>query len=252
MAMRSRLIYEMIESYSPDILALQEFNNIVRNSRDGMLVLIKIAGYTEVQITHPVSGAVNQTPLFYNPKTLKIVDKGYDFFEGSWNNGNSKGATWALFEHIDSGEKFIAISTHFYYQSDAGSGRVENAKDIVSRVIALDSKYSCPIFVGGDLNTKYSTAPITVLRSAGLRHAYDLAAFKENKGTHHAYPIYTEEYGYLNVLASPVLDFKDGIDHSMVYNYDGWEIKNYYVDTTDFGLMSSDHCPMIVDIKIKK
>ncbi len=251
LSIRSKIMGELIKSFDADILGFQEFNATMRISSFNLLKFVKSYGYLEVSVKHPISGTHIQTPIFYKPDKVELIDKGYDFFEGTWNNGNSKGITWAVFKDIDTGKIFAYCCTHFFYQSEATSGRTENAKVLVSRCKTIYQKYKCPIIAGGDLNTKMPTEPITTLKNGGLTHIYDLAKNKIDIGAHHAYPQYSEEFGYLNTFYYPHSNQEGSIDHIFSYKADSLEFINYYVSIEEFALMSSDHCPIVVDFLFK-
>ncbi len=249
---RTRSVAEMLQSYSPDVMGLQECSPKSRSSSCNIVNILKLYGYEEVKVAVSNSNGNNYTPLFYNPKTVKVIDKGYDYYKGSFNDGGSKSITWAIFEDIATGKKFGACSTHFFYQSDAGSGRIENATVLANRCKEMAKEYNCPIVAGGDLNTKASTAPLKKLTDSGLKYIRDLAAKKNDKRTHHAYPEFDKEYGYYNEITPPSDDYNQSIDHVYAYNANNVTFENYFVVTEEFALMSSDHCPIIVDFSFKK
>ncbi len=249
---RTRSVAELLQSYNPDVMGLQECSPNSRAASTNIVTILKEYGYTEVSVNVTNSKKSNYTPLFYNADKLKIVDKGYDYYLGDKNDGGSKSITWAVFEDKETGKRFAACSTHFFYQSDAASDRVENAKMLASRCKNIADKYKCPVIAGGDLNTKPGTDPIKTLTNAGLKHIRDLASNKNNKQTSHAYPEFSKDFGYYNQITPPSNDHTKSIDHVFAYNADTVSFKNYYVVTEEFALMSSDHCPIVVDFSFKK
>ena len=246
---RTKSVTEMLTSYHPDVLGLQECSPKSRNTN--IVAILERYGYKEVSAKATNSNGNNYTPLFYNPKTVKVIECGYDYYEGSFNDGGSKSITWAVFEVIATGKKFAACSTHFFYQSEAAEGRVENAKTIAARCKAIYDKYNCPVIMGGDLNTKLSTEPINYLKGSGL---IDIRAnsteWSKIKG-HHTYPEFSEALGYYDVYYSPNSSYGDSIDHAFCYGNESVTFDRYHVVTEPFALMSSDHCPIIVDFTFK-
>lgn len=247
---RTKSVSEMLASYHPDVLGLQECSPKSRNTN--IVAILGRYGYKEVSANATNSSKNNYTPLFYNPKTVKVIDYGYDYYSGSYNDGGSKSLTWAVFEVIATGKRFAAASTHFFYQSEAGAGRVENAKTIAARCKAIYDKYQIPVIMGGDLNTKLGSQPISHLTSSGL---IDIRAnateWSKIKG-HHSYPEFSTVLGYYDVYYSPNSSYGDSIDHAFCYGNDTVTFDRYHVVTEPFALMSSDHCPIIVDFTFNK
>ncbi len=248
---RVRIITELLSSYKPDILGFQEYSPLVRSATFNFTAYLLTYGYKEVPVKATNEKKSNYTPLFYNPDTLKIIDKGYDYFEGELNDSGSKTITWAIFEHIKTGQRFGACSTHFFWQTNAAAGRIENAKDLSKRCKEMADKYNCPIVAGGDLNTAYNSDPIRTLKQNGFTHIYDIAENKNNVCSHHAYPEFSKDLGYYSTISVPKNDYTSSIDHVLAYNDENLSFENYYVVTEEFALMSSDHCPIIVDFSFK-
>ncbi len=250
LAERVRLMCEIIDSYSPDILGFQECTPLARNTYR-FADYLKTYGYNEVKVKATNSSGVNYTPLFYNPSTLEVLDKGYDYYTGDKNDSGSKSITWAIFKHKETGKIFAACSTHMFWQSDAGEDRIRNAKQLEERCKAIYAKYVCPVIAGGDFNTKMVTTPIDNLKRAGLMHLYDISAFKNATASHHTYPEFSKDYGYYSTIFEPSKDPQGSIDHMMAYKADSLEFKNYYIDKEELALMTSDHCPIISDFIFK-
>lgn len=246
---RTKSVSEMLTSYHPDVLGLQECSPKSRSTN--IVAILDRYGYKEVGAKATNSNGNNYTPLFYNPNTVKVIECGYDYYTGTFNDGGSKSLTWAVFEVIATGKKFAVCSTHFFYQSEAGEGRVENAKTIAARCKAIYDKYKIPVIMGGDLNTKISTAPFNYLKDNGL---IDIRAnsteWSKIKG-HHSYPEFSEVLGYYDVYYTPNSSYGDSIDHAFCYGNETVTFDRYHVVTEPFALMSSDHCPIIVDFTFK-
>ncbi len=249
---RTRSVVEMLQSYSPDVLGLQECSPNSRASGTDIVDYLDFYGYSEVKVTVTNSKKSNYTPLFYNPKTVKVIESGYDYYPGSFNDGGSKSITWAVFEVLKSGERFGVCSTHFFYQSDAGDGRVENATMLADRCIEIYKKYNCPVLAGGDLNCSSGSAPLKKLISKGLKHIREVAKATNAYKTHHAYPEYSTTLKYYDTFTMPTKEYAKSIDHVFSYMADDVTFHNYQVITEDYALMSSDHCPILIDLSFKK
>ena len=246
---RTKSVSEMLTSYHPDVLGLQECSPKSRSTN--IVAVLGRYGYKEVSAKATNSNGNNYTPIFYNPNTVKVIECGYDYYTGTFNDGGSKSLTWAVFEVIATGKRFAVCSTHFFYQSEAGEGRVENAKTIAARCKAIYDQYKIPVIIGGDLNTKLGTAPFNYLKDNGL---IDIRAnsteWSKIKG-HHSYPEFSEKLGYYDVYYTPNSSYGDSIDHAFCYGNETVTFDRYHVVTEPFALMSSDHCPIIVDFTFK-
>ena len=109
----------------------------------------------------------NNTPIFYNTKTTKLIAAEYYWYKNQWDrinkdeNGNyihensngdagSKAATWGVFESLATGQRYIVISTHMCTRSDYV--RSLQGREIVALIKQLAETYDCPVFFGGDMN----------------------------------------------------------------------------------------------------
>lgn len=198
----------MIAQYMPDVLGCQEFDWSKRGgavdryevSHDLAAQLAEL-GYVEAidpRVKNAVSEAnggwgtngamevtvgdetfktyYNNTPLFYNAETTKLVDAGYHWYKNQWdkrigsNHNNSAGdcgsksATWGVFESLESGERYIVISTHMCTRSMYIRGL--QATEIALVIDELVAEYKCPVFFGGDMNGNSDDVNYIYFRSA--------------------------------------------------------------------------------------
>ena len=247
---RTRSVTELIASYAPDVVGLQECSPTSRSC--DIVGIFKTYGYEEVSVNPTNSKKSNYTPLFYNPKTVKVIEGGYVYYYGTLNDSGSKSITWAVFEVLSSGKRFAVCSTHFFYQSaDLGgdAGRVENAKTLVKTVKDIVAKYNVPVIAGGDLNTRTTTSAFNELTSNGLVNIQPIAKKAANSATHHTYPEFHADLGYYSTYVPPTANVyaSKAIDHALVYNKGSLTFELFDIVTENFALMSSDHCPLVID-----
>jgi len=252
---RTRSVTELLASYNPDVLGLQECSPTSRSCN--IVGLLKGYGYEEVYVKVTNSKASNYTPLFYNPKTVKVIAADYVYYNGSLNDGGSKSITWAVFESLSDGKQFAVCSTHFFYQAaDKGgdAGRLENAKTLVATAKMIAEKYNVPVIAGGDLNTRTTTSVFKELTSNGFENIQGTARVTDNSGTHHSYPEFSAELGYYSKFYTPSSNVytQSAIDHALVYNRSHLTFNLFDIVTEDFSLMSSDHCPLVIDFTFPK
>lgn len=246
--LQTTAIYDV---YRPDVIGLQECSPGARGGNNGIIKLLAGIGYTEVPAKSTNSSGNNYTPLLYNPETVKLIEYGYRLYEGQ-NDSGSKGLTWAVFETLATGERFGAISTHFWWQSDDAQDtrdRESNAREMLDTVASIQAKYNCPVVSGGDFNCNPSSSPYGIITSGGMRDVQSWAKLTENMHTHHTYPTFNETTGLWDDPVYPSANYSRSIDHIFATT-ENITPKRYDVVTDLYAVLSSDHCPMILDFDL--
>lgn len=256
---RQKMEIQLIRRYSPDVLGMQEYCTAFNKD---MTPLLEEAGYTRVPVWNPEPDAkgnpINFTPLFYRAERLNMFDSGYLLYDGP-NDVNSKSLTWAAFEEIKTGKRFLAISTHFMYndpklpEGAANAARVKNAKQLLGFINDALRKYKdLPLIVGGDLNSFYESDPFSALRSGGLEWLYDIAEEKNNSSGLKKYAVYDENKGEYITCPIPAEEPERAIDHVFLKQGSKKNVEinvlRYLAITDREACLSSDHCPRIADI----
>jgi hypothetical protein len=110
----------------------------------------------------------NCTPLLYNKNTTRYITGAYYWYKNQWDlrvgstheNGSgdaaSKSATWGLFEDIETGVRYIVISTHMCTRSDYVRGL--QGAEVVALIDSLIAQYNVPVMFGGDYNGNINSA----------------------------------------------------------------------------------------------
>lgn len=247
--LRAKQLADIYKDYAPDVLGLQEFSGVIKSE---ISALIKKLGYKEVPYTEKNMSIAVQTPLYYNPETLELVNSG--FFRYTDESGDkSKAVGWGIFKEKATGKIFGAGSTHFYWTSDdlGKASRIIDAKDLSKLVKELTDRYNCPFFVGGDFNCKMGSDPINILVSNGFKDIENVAKKTENIGTHHSYPKFNMDLKVCTTFYTPNGDNSNAIDHMFGYNLTNANVNVYDVVEDYFALASSDHCPILIDFTLK-
>lgn len=246
--LRVQMQIELFKTYAPDIIGLQEFTPNARASK--LYNGLRSLGYNEVDVD--TSGQYNYTPLFYNEAKLKVVENGCGWllYDGL-NDSNSKSVTWAVFEVKATGERFIAMSTHFYYTSDSdgAAARESEARQLISLIeqIRTNADYaSLPLIVGGDLNCRLASNPLKVLSDGGLSNTWEVAVDKNDIDGKHSHYEYDSTYGIYKNVGKPTDNFSDSIDHS--YVSDGVTVNSFRTLYNEYVMVASDHSPELIDI----
>ncbi len=278
---RCPLEAEMVKQYQPDVLGCQEFNYTKRGDfvasettrtlgissnpdvcLDAMLTKL---GYKETIArdvgVHPY---YNNTPLFYNTKTTKLIKSAYFWYknqldEENYNNCSpmdcaSKAATWGVFEDKKTGKRYIVISTHMATRSNGVRGK--QAIEIVDFINELIAKYECPVFLGGDYNGLPKHANYLYFTSEGVNYT-DVALngvakeFASITATHHTYPLYNEPLDL--ELPAPDDNTRESlecIDHILMTNSDDVKVNVYGVVVDECSMSGSDHYPIFADFNL--
>lgn len=247
---RNMMISELHVEALPDVVCLQECS---ANSRTGRSYIraMKEAGFDEVTAEMPSGYTVNYTPVLYRKDVLELVDSGYlPYSDGAGDK--SKSASWGVFK-TKNGELFAVVSTHFAYKSDTSgqAARLKDAEQISGLAKSIVAKHSCPVIIGGDLNCNISSDPYKILKDSGFTDIYDVAKKATNTRTHHSYPEFNTILGIYDGMTPPSGAYSAAIDHALVMQGDGLEFARFEVVTDDYALLSTDHCPIIVDFNIK-
>ena len=209
----------------------------------------------------------NHTPLLYNQNTTRYIDGGYYWYLNQWDqrpghtHDNSaadcgtKSATWGLFEDIESGTRYIVISTHMCTRSEYI--RELQADELVALINRLIEQYDVPVLLGGDFNAAASSNSVKILLEGGLVnpkteklatvHTTSLAT------THPEDPVYNIELDLTvppdgNVLNTSTKGYS--IDHIMVKNHEDMEIFVYGTVFDEMALSSTDHLPLYIDFSV--
>ena len=249
-ALRAKQLVDVYRDYAPDILCLQEWDGNMRAYTTPMIISI---GYSQVEFAENSTPSVNIcTPIFYNAKTIKIVNSGFWFLDG--NVYNSTGVAWALVEIKATKKQFIVATTHYAWVEDsdqANALRIRNANDTVNCISTLINRYNVPVVIGGDFNTSSSGEPYKILTNKGFTHVKDLAQNKTGVGTHHDYPTFDLSTGVCNNYFYPLPNSASALDHAFVYNQGKMKFNTYAIIEDYLALASTDHCPILVDITLK-
>ena len=234
---------EVFKAYRPDVIGLQEHTTYYRGSFDKKLSDI---GYTKVE----VADTDNYTPLYYRDDILDVIDRG--FLRYTEGGDASKSVTWALFETA-TGERFIAMSTHFMWDSpditDPNAIRKSNATELLALINELHNRYDDPIIVGGDLNCNISSEPLKLLCDK-LLVAQEHAVTKNNNNGAHGFATYDEMYKYYTSYIAPGGTYSgSAIDH--ILTTDDVQIEGFGTICNDYTLYTSDHSPVLIDFTLK-
>ena len=246
---RNAAVAELVELYSADIVSFQECNP--KTSREPSVDIAKML-CDEYNEACPDMAGVNFTPLFYKKNRFSVIEEGFVSYEGK-NDQNSKSLTYAVLEERESGVRFGAICTHFWWEAKSEADnlqRIENARVLLSYVDMIKNKYDVPVFAMGDLNCgKFSDQgeePYLYLCER-LLDVRETAPVSTDTLTHHEYPIRDEKDIYHVPLDKTPYRT---LDHSFVTEHKCVALDSFAVDTSDMAYISSDHFPLIAEVRV--
>ncbi len=246
-ATRNQMQAELHFEYLPDVIGLQESADVVASYHTAM----KKYGYTAVPSKPTNSNKHDYTAMLYLADKLDLLECGYHLYDDGAGD-KSKAVTWAVFKDKASGDTFAVGSTHFYWTSDdlGKSARIKDAAQLAEVVKDIVAKYNCPMIVGGDFNCNISSDPILNLYSEGFENLQKISPDSVDTTTHHSYSPYNKELGLYLEPVIPTKAYSSAIDHALVYNRSTLTPKMFRVILHDYSLLSSDHCPVMVDFDI--
>lgn len=249
---RAPMFAEVIKAYHPDLIDLQEFNKKMFLSWGPTL---KNAGY---KLANDENAQIwCQTPIFYNPETVELVEQSaVNYVPYKFAVNNSKSYTAAIFKQIKTGKLFAVINTHLWWQNDlkmpgSNYARTSQVYSIMAEAETIMSKYNCPIFVTGDMNSTEPDKPVSQFLEGGYKPCYKIATkVTDNRcGVHMCGP---EGYSLTRVNKSLPTDREKGaIDHCLLYNaQNGTEVVGFICDYEEFISYISDHYPNVIDFNL--
>ncbi len=231
---------ELIKDQKPSVIGFQE-----AKYQDQWLVLMTALSENydgwgvdrDYGADNPKNGEV--MGILYDKAKVKKIDGGTfwlsttpDKVSKSWNSACNRTATWGIFEHIATGEKFCYINTHLDHQS------AEAQKEGMKLIVKKFKEYNpdgYPQFLTGDLNVKADNVALDVLKDYMVNTR--TAAPKDKTDSKTTYNGFTTSKNSI-------------IDH--IYCTKGMEVVEYHTVDENYGSAEyvSDHYPVYAIIKM--
>lgn len=255
---REGQLYGVYKKYDPDIIGVQEatgawwkgemFHNL---EKDGYTVIspyfIHPDEYADAPGA-PLHEGFNYVPLFIKRSKYKILECGYEPLRNTPDR--SKAITWAVVEDKETGKVCGVANTHFWWMArgiEDNLLRAENAKQIVAVMKYVNSKYFCPVFSFGDMNTILGSEVFEVYDINHVEHLLDKAEKGSKCASHHGDPVRGEDGRYHGKKTEN--DKKYSIDHMVGYGGD-YKVTEYYIIEDQDALDATDHSPVYVDVEV--
>ncbi|MBQ8510232.1 MAG: endonuclease/exonuclease/phosphatase family protein [Clostridia bacterium] len=233
----------VFERYTPDILAMQEATKSWNASK-----LFEFLRDVYAYVESDEAPENNFVPLLYRRDMFDCVETGFVKFPDTPDK--SKGATWAVLSHKESGKKLAVFCTHFWWQkfgeAEHDAIRVSNAKLLTAKALELIEKYGMPVVAMGDMNSWESMPTLPYLRENGWKCARDYAPDTSEVGTHHGDPVLGEDGRYHGKRTER--NYTWSIDH-IIYRGDIKPKKFVVIEDQD-ALDATDHSPIFCDFEL--
>lgn len=241
----------LIKEYMPDVFALQEYSDHMHAE---FYPLVRNMDYV---IAWESGEDWNNTPLFYNSRTIEPLKVNYNLYTPSrWSNHGSKSFTSAVFRRISDGKLFGLVGTHLWWKGDKvqpGStmARASQLRLVMAEVEIMRAEYgNIPVFVVGDMNCEENTEPIQQMLRAGYQQCYKIATVHGDR--HNGHHICSPTDGYSTASRRKGEDRETGaIDHCLLYDPEGIaEVKVFDCIMSEYTVPLTDHYPNIIDIRL--
>jgi len=242
-AVREDQLFEVFSKYAPDILGMQEATKSWTESR---LFAALREEYTFVDTDAYTDN--NYVPLLYKTAAFRCVDSGYLHYEDTPDK--SKSLTWAVLESVETGCRFGAVNTHFWWKfigtPEHDAIRVSNAENVHRTAVSMAEKYDIPVFAFGDLNSGTERPCIVYLKEQGWVSAQENAAVTSRISTHHGDPVRGEDGRFHGKTTENPAE--KSIDH--IFALGKAEAKEFRLVTDQPALDATDHSPIWCDYEI--
>lgn len=230
----------LIKDHMPDIMGVQEatFTSQWLWLKD-QLKSLGYDGYGVNRQTGKESGSGECPGILYNRNVIKKIEVGTfwlsetpDTPSKGWDANYYRTATWGLFEHIATGQRFFMVNTHLDHEST--TAQIEGMKLIEKKLLEYEWDY--PLYLTGDFNVISTDKALDGIKEF-MRNARTYATVRDTNPTVN---------GFGNSSS------RKQIDH--IYYSDYLKAVEYYtiMDAYNGVTYVSDHYPIYAIIKLRK
>ena len=226
---RDKYAADIILSYLPDVVALQENTPMWYE-----LLEERLKGVYQYAIYKSPSKAPAYTTIMYNTHTTELIECTATIYSER-NSTSSRLLTVARMRRKSDGAEFIVTNTHWDITDDRRQVQWKENADWVNDLL---EQYDVPIFCAGDYNSNENDLFKKFLQSTNMTDPRFTAKTIVNPGRT------THTLGH-NADPSPQTPC---IDHIAVR--EGQEVLFYNRLTFYEAIKTSDHCPIYIDVKL--
>lgn len=236
-------IFETIEKYSPCIVGFQE---VTKGWYGGKLFSHCLSENYRLVGTE-LDGCENYVPFAFGKNIgFSYIAKGYELLSDTPDL--SKAITWAVFESKQGAVRFAVCNTHFWWKAGAEHDiiRNKNADQLSQLMKYIRSRFSCPVFAMGDLNSNRSCEIFKIFAQNGIAHLSDIAKNVYGNASCHGDPVLGDDGRYHGKADTRPIE--KSIDHIIVLG--DVQVEKYEVISDQCVLDATDHSPILATVEL--
>ncbi len=144
--MRAQMLNEMMLSYAPDVISLQEFSGEWHRHSDDIFAKYQLFD----------SKNSDWTTIAFNSDTTSLLDHGRHNFSDRTGRDNSgmRYVEWGLFQDKASSKKYIVTNTHLDFGAEKRDMQRSQIAENKTLVADLFAEHNVPVFITGDFNAR--------------------------------------------------------------------------------------------------
>ncbi len=228
---RADLVIDDIEEQKPGIIGFQEATKWHYS-----YLVDCLKGYDSVITYRDEAFNSEGCPIFYNTELYTLVDKGSfwlsetpDVMSKSWGAQYNRVCSFVILTDNATNENFVVFNTHLSHVSD--EARINGIKVVLDKIKEFGGY---PAVIMGDFNAKEGSETYNSVTENFL----DAQKVAKTTNDSHTYQNWGNPEKYVR------------IDYFMV-SKTGFEIESYDVlSGVRDGTYTSDHCPILLELKI--
>ncbi len=228
---RADLIVEDIASAAPGIIGFQEATKWQYDYMSDCL-----EGYDSVITYRDKSPLSEGCPIFYKSELYELVDKGSfwlsetpEVMSRDWGSACYRICSYVILSDKLSGSEFVVFNTHLDHVSD--EARIKGVNVVLDKIAEFGG---LPAVIMGDFNAEEGSETYEAVTENFLDAVYELPE-SDLRGTY-------QSWGELSGGRR--------IDYFMI-SKSGFEVLGYDVlAAVHDGVYSSDHCPIVLDVRL--
>lgn len=182
-AARDARVIQMINTYAPDVLGVQEASPTWMNTLKSNLT-----AYACVGLGRDGGSKGEHSAIFYLKDKFTLLEQGTKWLSDTPDvvskyseSSLNRIFSYAVLKRNSDGKIFVHVNTHFDHTSD--TARAKQAAALVKAVAELDAKY--PVIMTGDFNCTKGTDAYNRIINAGFLNSSEIATVKYGDGTFH-------------------------------------------------------------------
>ena len=238
---RAPLLTEVFKRWDPDILGMQE---VTGNWWKSELFSELDKAYVRVPAEQPEK--INYTPLFFRKEKFELLASGRHLFHEPLDC--SKGWSYGVFKSRVDAKILAVFDTHFWWKSELRDEVIRryNAMETVAAMKEIGAKFSCPVFLMGDLNCKCDSMTWEYLREQGWQTSFLCTDDHSSCSSNHHNPVIHADGTCTGCTTDEPKE--NSIDHIAIPA--GVKVLRQYTVIDREALDASDHSPVYADVEL--